>query len=63
MKRFCGLILALCGGAFAGWGAVSVLRGSVRSRLDFGSDVTVDALTGGLAGLAVLVIGLVWMRD
>ncbi len=47
----------------AGWGCLSVLTGSSRARLEFGSEFSVDALTGGLAGVAVLTIGLIWARD
>lgn len=63
MKRFVGWLLVLAGGGVAGWGCLSVLTGSSRARLEFGSEFSVDALTGGLAGVAVLTIGLIWARD
>ena len=63
MKRFIGWGLVLGGGVVAGWGVVSVLTGTTRAQMSLGSDLSVNALTGGLAGLAVLTIGLVWVRD
>ena len=45
------------------WGVAAVLTGSTSARLALGSDLSVDALTGGLAGVAVLTIGLIWVRD
>ena len=63
MKRFVGWLLVLAGGGVAGWGCLSVLTGASRAQLDVGSNLSVDALTGGLAGVAVLTIGLIWVRD
>jgi hypothetical protein len=63
VKRFTGWILALTGGVAAAWGAVSVMTGASATRLNVTSDLSVDAMTTGLAGLAVLTIGLVWIRD
>ncbi|MBM3979730.1 MAG: hypothetical protein FJ304_05510 [Planctomycetes bacterium] len=63
MKRFFGWGLVLAGGAVGGWGVISVLRGSTSARLNVTPDLSVSALTAGLAGVAVLTIGLVWVRD
>lgn len=63
MKRFFGWGLVLAGGAVGGWGIISVLRGSSAARLDVTSELSVSALTAGLAGVAVLTIGLIWARD
>ena len=63
MKRFTGWIMAVAGGAAAAWGAVSVMTGASAARLSVTSDLSVDAMTTGLTGLAVLTIGLVWIRD
>ena len=63
MKRFVGWLLVLAGGGAAGWGCLSVLTGASRARIELGPDLSVDALTGGLAGIAVLTIGLIWVRD
>ena len=63
MKRFTGWILAVTGGVAAAWGAVSVMTGASQARLNLASNLSVDAMTTGLAGLAVLTIGLVWIRD
>ena len=63
MKRFVGWLLVLAGGAATGWGGLSVLTGASRTRLELSSDLSVDALTGALAGIAVLTIGLIWVRD
>ena len=63
MKRFTGWILTLTGGAAAGWGAVCVVTGSSQTQLNVTPDLSVSALTTGLIGLAVLTVGLVWVRD
>ncbi len=63
MKRFIGWMLVLTGGVAAAWGGVSVLTGSTHTRVELGSNLSADALTGGLAGVAVLTVGLIWVRD
>lgn len=63
VKRFIGWMLVLAGGAAAVWGGTCVLTGTSRARMDFGNDFSISAMTGGLAGLAVLTIGLIWVRD
>ena len=63
MKRFTGWILAISGAIAAGWGAVSVMTGSSGHQVSITSTLSVSALVIGLAGLATLTIGLVWIRD
>lgn len=63
MKRFIGWGLVLAGGAATGWGAVAVLTGSSEARMHITPDTSVSALVGGLIGLAVLTVGLLWVRD
>ena len=63
MKRFTGWILIIAGGIVAAWGAVSVMTGSSSARVALTHDLAVNALTGGLIGLAVLTVGLIWVRD
>jgi hypothetical protein len=63
VKRFTGWILAVTGGVAAAWGAVAVLTGTSQSRFNVTSNLSVDAMTTGLIGLAVLTVGLVWIRD
>jgi hypothetical protein len=55
--------LAGVGTVGAAWGAVSVLTGSSSARLAITPELSVSALATGLAGLAVLTIGLIWVRD
>jgi len=62
MKRFIGWVLALAGGVAVVWGGVNLLSGQSDNRVHLGN-VSIDALTGGLTGLAVCVIGLIWSRD
>lgn len=63
VKRFIGWGLALAGGAAALWGGSCVVTGSTDSRLHFTPELSLNALTVGLAGLAVLTVGLIWVRD
>jgi hypothetical protein len=63
VKRFIGWGLVLAGGVATLWGGYSVLTGSTSASIPITSDVSVNALTGGLVGLAVLTVGLVWVRD
>jgi hypothetical protein len=63
VKRFIGWGLALAGGGATLWGGMCVVTGSSESRLHVSPEFSVSALTVGLAGLAVLTIGLIWVRD
>jgi hypothetical protein len=62
MKRMLGWGLVLAGGAAVLWGAHSLLTGA-RSEFQLSPDLTINGLSGGLVGLAVLTVGLVWVRD
>jgi hypothetical protein len=58
-----GWILIITGGVGAAWGAVSVMTGASQTPLEITRDVSVNAMTVGLIGLAVLTVGLIWVRD
>jgi hypothetical protein len=60
MKRFLGWILAGAGGAGTLWAGYFLLTGSSAARMD---PLPVTAMTGGLIGVALLTVGLVWARD
>ncbi len=60
MKRFIGLLLALAGVIGTGWGGYCALSGTLEAKMD---PLPVTALTGGLAGVAMLTVGLIWVRD
>lgn len=63
MKRFIGWGLTLAGGAATLWGGTCVITGYSASRLNVSPELSLSAMTVGLAGLAVLTIGLIWVRD
>ena len=63
MKRFTGWLLTIGGGVATLWGGVSVLTGASESRVWITPEFSANALTVGLAGLALLTVGLVWVRD
>jgi len=63
MKRFIGVVLAMAGAVGVVWGGYHLLSGASQARLTLANNVSVDAMTGGLIGLATLVFGLVWVRD
>jgi hypothetical protein len=63
MKRFIGLTLTIVGAGIALWGGVCVLTGTSETRIMLPEGVSVNALTAGLIGLGVFVVGLVWVRD
>ena len=63
MKRFLGLLLALTGGAAVLWGGYHVLTGQSTARVALADGVEVSALNGGLIGLLVCTLGLIWARD
>jgi hypothetical protein len=55
--------LAVAGGVAAGWGGVCIFAGDSQAKMNLTRDLSIDAMTAGLAGLAVLTIGLIWVRD
>lgn len=60
MKRFVGWLVAGAGLIGTGWGGFLMLSGSSSAMM---APLPVNAMTGGLIGLALLTIGLVWARD
>jgi len=63
VKRLIGWLLTIAGGSAALWGVISVLTGSSRSQVQITPDIAVNAMVGGLVGLAALTVGLIWVRD
>ena len=63
MQRFFGWVLAIIGGIGVLFGAYHVLTGTSRTTVEITHDVSVNALTIGLTGLAVFTVGLIWVRD
>ncbi len=63
MKRFIGWGLAVAGGAGTLWGGMCLVTGSLESQIDITPELSLNAMTAGLVGVAVLTIGLVWARD
>lgn len=63
MKRFTGWILTFLGGSATIWGAVAIVTSSTQKRLSITDDFEPTALAVGLVGVAVLTIGLIWVRD
>ena len=63
MKRMAGLLFVFAGGAALVWGVVSGLTGSLSEKVALTNELSVTALTGGLAGAALFTVGLVWSRD
>ena len=60
MKRFLGWVLAGVGLSGIGWGGFHVLSGNSDMTL---RPLPLNALTATLAGVALLTLGLVWVRD
>jgi hypothetical protein len=63
MKRFAGGLLALVGAVAVVWSAYYVLSGHSGARIYLTPTVSFTSLTSGLAGLAVLTLGILWARD
>jgi hypothetical protein len=63
MKRFIGMLLCFAGGAGALWGGYHVLLGENATRLTITDDFAVSAMTMGLVGVAVFVVGITWARE
>jgi hypothetical protein len=63
MKRFFGLVLTAAGGVGVLWGGYHVLIGESTTRVTVADGVSVTALVGGLVGLMLFTVGLVWARD
>lgn len=63
MKRFIGLLLAAAGGAAALWGGFHVLTGESKAQIAVTDDFAITTLMGGLIGVLVFTLGLIWVRD
>jgi hypothetical protein len=63
MKRFVGLLLAGAGAGAVIWGGFHVMTGESSALLVITDKIAISALVCGLAGTALLSIGLVWVRD
>jgi hypothetical protein len=63
MQRFIGLFLTIAGALAILWSAYYVMTGQSSTLLRVTDGFAVTAMTGGLAGLAVFTMGLIWMRD
>lgn len=63
MKRMTGWIFTIGGGITAALGAVTVLTGTSQSTVVSVSGTSLNGMTTGLIGLAVLTVGLIWVRD
>lgn len=63
MQRFIGLLLTLVGAVSVLWAGYYVLVGESGARLYVTDDFSLTAMTGGLAGVAIFTMGLIWMRD
>jgi hypothetical protein len=55
--------MIIAGGIAASWGAVAAMTGTSSARVAITNDFSVTTLVVGLAGLAVLTVGLIWVRD
>ena len=60
MKTFFGWVCAGAGAILTLWGGFYCMTGASRVVL---TPLPLNAMTGGLAGVALLVLGFVWSRD
>lgn len=63
VKRMLGIVLAVVGGTGVLWGGFCLLSGEAHARFDITSDVSVTPMPAGLAGAALVVLGLVFTRE
>ena len=63
MKRFIGLLLTGLGAVAVLWGGYHVLAGESTAQVAVTDTLAITALMGGLIGVALITMGLVWMRD
>lgn len=63
MQRFIGLLLTLVGAVTVLAAGYHVLIGQSDARLYVTDDFSLTAMTGGLIGVTVFTVGLIWMRD
>lgn len=60
MKSFIGWLLIGAGAILAAWGGYCCMTGTSRAYMN---PLPVNAMTGGLIGLVLLVVGFIWIRD
>jgi hypothetical protein len=63
MQRLLGVLLTILGGIVVLWAAYYVMTGQSSYRIQLTDNFSVSALTGGLAGVAIFTVGLIWLRD
>jgi hypothetical protein len=63
MKRFIGLLLTGLGAVAVLWGGYHVLAGESNVQVAITDKLAITTLTSGLVGVALISLGLVWMRD
>ena len=63
MQRMFGLAITIAGAALALWGAFYVMTGQSGTRLELYEGYSISAISGGLAGVALITVGLIWVRD
>jgi hypothetical protein len=60
MKSFVGWVCAGSGAVLTLWGGYFCMTGGTKAAL---APLPINAMTGGLIGLTLLVLGFVWSRD
>ena len=60
MKTFFGWLCAGSGAILTLWGGYYCMTGGTKTSL---TPLPVNAMTGGLVGVSLLVLGFVWSRD
>lgn len=63
MQRFFGLLVTITGAALVLWAGYYVMTGESTAPLRITDDFTVTATAGGLVGVALFTVGLIWVRD
>lgn len=58
-----GIVMVGLGGAGVLWGGFCLLTGASTARVDITYDYSITPLPAGLAGAALLVVGLVFARE
>lgn len=58
-----GLFLTIGGGIAVFWAAYYLMVGDASAVLKITDDFSVSSLTGGLVGIAMFTMGLIWLRE
>jgi hypothetical protein len=58
-----GIVMTAVGGAGLLWGGFCLLTGASHARIDVTYDFSVTPLPAGLAGAALLTVGVFFIRD